>query len=368
MDLGYRGLRAVTAMTPREPFLPRRITTPPGTCVPWLLLLHEQPCAGTSFPHPVGRPSRFRAVRRRVHGGQPRHRRPLPVRGILSRRCGSVVTAKGTRFFVKAVPGSLNSESPRLHRREARIMNLLPAGLPTPRLVGTHDDGEWVALVFSDVDGRHPQLSGTDLRAVLGAVDAISARPLSPEALEVLPSLTDEVRDIFGGWARLRKDPHTGLGPWALQHHALLESLSATAADTVGGDRLVHVDLRADNVLIDRDGRAVIVDWPWAAHGASWFDALTLLVDARVNDPGCDAESALREHAVFASAGPQQVDSVLAALAGYFLDNARKPSPPGLPTLRAFQLAEGAACLGWLRERLERPDPALMFGERPRLG
>ena len=119
---------------------------------------------------------------------------------------------------------------------------------------------------------------------------------------------------------------------------------------------------------MDRDGRAVIVDWPWAAHGASWFDALTLLVDARVNDPACDTESALGEHAVFASAGPQQVDSVLAALAGYFLDNARKPSPPGLPTLRAFQLAEGAACLGWLRERLERPDPVRMFGEHPRLG
>ena len=279
-----------------------------------------------------------------------------------------VVTAIGTRFFVKAVTSSLNSESPQLHRREARIMNLLPAGLPTPRLVGTHDDGDWVALVFSDVDGRHPQLSGTDLRAVLDAVDEISARPLSPEALEVLPSLTDEVRAIFGGWARLRTDPHSGLDPWALQHHALLESLSASAADTVGGDRLAHVDLRADNVLIDRDGRAVIVDWPWAAHGASWFDALTLLVDARVNDPACDTESALGEHAVFASAGPQQVDSVLAALAGYFLDNARKPSPPGLPTLRAFQLAEGAACLGWLRERLERPDPVRMFGEHPRLG
>ena len=263
-----------------------------------------------------------------------------------------VVTAEGSRFFVKAVTSSLNSESPQLHRREARIMKLLPAGLPTPHLVGTHDDGEWVALVFSDVDGRHPHLSGTDLHAVLDAVDAISAHSLPPQALEVLPSLTDEVRGIFQGWARLRHDPHSGLDPWAAEHHTLLESLSATAADNVGGDRLAHVDLRADNVLIDRDGRAVIVDWPWAAHGASWFDALTLLVDARVNDPACDTETALREHAVFASAEPQQVDSVLAALAGYFLDNARKPSPPGLPTLRAFQQAEGAACLGWLRERL----------------
>jgi hypothetical protein len=272
-----------------------------------------------------------------------------------------VVTAGGSRFFVKAVTSALNPESPQLHRREARMMSLLPAGLPVPRLVGTHDDGEWVALVFTDVAGRHPQLAGADLHAVLDAVDAISALSLPPQALEVLPSLTDEVREIFAGWTRLRNDPHPGLDPWAAANDALLASLAASAAENVGGDRLVHVDLRADNVLIDGGGRAVIVDWPWAAHGASWFDALTLLVDARVSDPDCDTEAALGEHTVFAAATPQQVDSVLAALAGYFLDSARKPSPPGLPTLRAFQQAEGAACLGWLRERLEGSEPARVF-------
>ncbi|MDQ6753098.1 MAG: hypothetical protein M3017_06780 [Actinomycetota bacterium] len=52
----------------------------------------------------------------------------------------------------------------------------------------------------------------------------------------------------------------------------------------------------------------------------------------------------------------EQVDAVLAALAGYFLDSARQPAPQGIPTLRDFQQAEGAACLGWLRERLEGTD------------
>ena len=133
---------------------------------------------------------------------------------------------------------------------------------------------------------RHPQLSGTDLRAVLGAVDAISARPLSPEALEVLPSLTDEVRDILGLGETAQGPAYRTRPVGAPSITPCWSPCPITAADTVGGDRLVHVDLRADNVLIDRDGRAVIVDWPWAAHGASWFDALTLLVDARVNDPG----------------------------------------------------------------------------------
>ncbi|MFE2717997.1 hypothetical protein ACFXKI_40110 [Streptomyces mirabilis] len=38
-------------------------------------------------------------------------------------------------------------------------------------------------------------------------------------------------------------------------------------------------------------------------------------------------------------------------------DPSRQPPPPGLPTLRAFQHAQGAAALDWLRKRLA-PTPA----------
>lgn len=262
-----------------------------------------------------------------------------------------IVTAQGERYFVKAVGGPLNPESPQFHRREAQIMGVLPAGLPIPQLVGSYDDGDWVALVFSDVDGEHPQLSGGDLHTVLDAIESISSQPLTPQALAVLPSLTDELRGSGNGWAQLRNYPHDRLDQWAVDNQAVLEYLSSKAADAVGGDRLAHVDLRADNILINQEQKAFIVDWPWAAHGASWFDALTVLIDARVSDPSCDTESVLRQHSVFSEAKPEQVDAVLAALGGYFLDNARKPSPPEIPTLRAFQQAEGEACIGWLRER-----------------
>jgi hypothetical protein len=39
---------------------------------------------------------------------------------------------------------------------------------------------------------------------------------------------------------------------------------------------------------------------------------------------------------------------VLAAAAGYFVDRCRTPPPPGLPTVRAFQRAQGNALLTWL--------------------
>jgi hypothetical protein len=50
-------------------------------------------------------------------------------------------------------------------------------------------------------------------------------------------------------------------------------------------------------------------------------------------------------------ADPDAVTSVLAAVTGFFLWQARLPAPPGLPSLRRFQDAQGRAALAWLRTR-----------------
>ena len=40
---------------------------------------------------------------------------------------------------------------------------------------------------------------------------------------------------------------------------------------------------------------------------------------------------------------------VVAAIAGYFVASGCQPDPPGLPTLRPFQRAQGEVALAWLR-------------------
>src|SRR5204862_5986967 len=64
----------------------------------------------------------------------------------------------GRRAFVKAVGSEPNPDSPGFHRNEARVAAAMPPDAPVPRFLFAHDDGEWVALAFEDVDGRHPEL------------------------------------------------------------------------------------------------------------------------------------------------------------------------------------------------------------------
>ena len=66
---------------------------------------------------------------------------------------------------------------------------------------------------------------------------------------------------------------------------------------------------------------------------------------------GPDPEPTFAAHPVAAAADPAAVTATLAAFAGFLLDGARLPPPPGLPTLRAFQLGQGVVALDWLRLR-----------------
>jgi hypothetical protein len=48
----------------------------------------------------------------------------------------------------------------------------------------------------------------------------------------------------------------------------------------------------------------------------------------------------------------ETINAALASLTGYFLGHSRRPPPPGIPTVRAFQAAQGNVALAWLRQRL----------------
>lgn len=252
--------------------------------------------------------------------------------------------ADGSRAFVKAVSAAQNAQSVQLHRAEARVTAMLPADVPAPRLLGFHDDGTWVALVFADVDGRQPHVPWQDdeLEAVLDALRRLAV-PVSG-----LPALPTLLADNFGGWRRLAADPPASLDPWAASNLDLLVELADRGVAALAGDRLVHVDIRADNLLIRPDGSVMVVDWPAAAVGVPWFDTLSLLLNVRLYGGG-PSDAVLDPF----GADPADVTAVIAGLAAFFTDRCREPDPPGLPTLRRFQRDQAAVMLPWLRARLD---------------
>jgi aminoglycoside phosphotransferase (APT) family kinase protein len=263
-----------------------------------------------------------------------------------------VRTTDGRRAFVKAVSSAQNPESPDLHRREAWVTAALPAAAPAPRLLGTLDDDGWVVLVLEDVEGRHPRTPWQigELRAVLDALDDL-ARQTTPTPLPHLASAAAQLADDFGGWRRLAADPPCHLDPWAAGHLADLQRWASRGLDALTGDTLVHRDTRADNLLLRPDGRVSIVDWPWAVTGPRWLDTLLVLVNVQLYG-GLDVEAILTDRESTAAADPADLTGVLVGLSGFFLDYARRPSPPGLPTLRAFQRAQGESTLRWVRARV----------------
>lgn len=264
-----------------------------------------------------------------------------------------VVGENGARAFVKTVGRADHPDAYALHRRELAVMRQLPAAAGAPRLLGSADDGDWVALVLEDIDGVHAGDGATE-HAVLAVLAAVEAMPLVRVAGERprLPDAHATLAAEFGGWARIRADGATGLVPsWALDNLQWLEALAARGADAVRGDHLVHLDLRDDNVLFDAAGAVRIVDWPWAAVGARWIDGLTYLLDARLRGVPVATDRILASHPLFARVPSADVDAVLAGLAGTFFDAARRPVPAAVPTLRAFQRQEASAALSWLRER-----------------
>ncbi|MFI9153329.1 aminoglycoside phosphotransferase family protein [Streptomyces sp. NPDC053367] len=317
------------------------------------MTLSAPPAAGTRLPWGV-LPGEVREAVAGTLGG-PVVWAETQVGGFSPGVAARVRTAAGRRAFVKAVSSVSNPHSPGLHRAEARNAAALPPEVPAPRLLGTYDDGTWVALVFEDVCGRQPHVPWreAELRGVLDAV-ALLARALTPAPLDARPAGEALVRN-FGGWRELR-DGAEGevagrLGAWTAGRLDRLAGLAEPWAEAVAGDTLAHGDLRADNMLLTGDGRVVFVDWPHVVRAAPWFDLLVMLPCVRAQG-GPDPQEVFTRHELGADADPDAVTAALAALAGYFLRHSLLPAPPGIPALRPFQRAQGEAALEWLRTRL----------------
>ena len=154
----------------------------------------------------------------------------------------------------------------------------------------------------------------------------------------------------MSGWRKLAGGPpESGIPAWAAANLDRLAELESGWSAAVAGDTLLHLDLRADNLLLT-DDRVFVVDWPHACTGAAWVDLLVMLPSVLMQ--GGDADRCWQRYPAARDADADCVNAVLAALAGYFTSHSLLPPPPGLPRLRAFQRAQGEVAVDWLASRL----------------
>lgn len=256
----------------------------------------------------------------------------------------------GRRVFVKAVSGEANPDTPDIHRQEARIVAALPPSAPVPRLLGVFDEAGWVALAFQDVEGRHPHEPWTepDLALVVSTLRRMAA-DLTPAPISWVPTAAHGFETSINGWQVALERREDRLDAWTLRHLERLAELESHAPTASAGGTLLHFDARADNMLIAGD-RVYVIDWPWARIGAAWIDWVAMAPSVAMQG-GPAPEEFLGRFDVGA-ASKNSLDAVLCSIAGYFVVRALEPPPPGIPTVRAFQAAQGQVSLEWLRKRL----------------
>jgi hypothetical protein len=258
-----------------------------------------------------------------------------------------VRTSDGRRCFVKAVSELANPDTPGMHRREAEVVAALPREAAVPRLLWSYDEDGWVALGFEDVDGHLPVQPWRDdeLRLVVEGLrhlhDALTPSPIASTTAAV--GFATRIK----GWSEL-KATRAPLDQWAARHIDRLEELEAQAPVAAEGDTLLNFDVRGDNMLI-ADDKVYFVDWPWARIGAPFVEWLAFAPSVYMQG-GPKPEELLRM-ASLGAVDDGAMNAVIASLTGFFLAQSRQPPPPGIPTVRAFQAAQGAIALEWLRGR-----------------
>ena len=268
-----------------------------------------------------------------------------------------LTTENGRRVFTKAVGPGLNPVTPTMHRKEINVVASIPPDAPVPRLLWSYDEGKggWVILIFEHAAGLHPAQPwrNRELHRVVAAMERLSTT-LTPSPLG--DSIAGTASGLFAteicGWRKMlgaRPSRLDCLDKWSQRHIETLAAIEETAARVVAGNTLLHMDIRADNILLTPE-RVWFVDWAHACNGPSWLDVVAFAPSVTMQG-GPLPEEVISKHSACGAAESDAITAAVVAIAGYFTRKALLSPPPGLPTIRAFQSAQGLVAREWAMQR-----------------
>ena len=245
--------------------------------------------------------------------------------------------ADGLRVFVKAGTEEVTSG---FLREEIALYRSLEAPF-LPAFYGA-DDGDLPFLVLEDLSDcfTAPPWTEAKIAAVLALIEQLRSTAPPPE----LPSAERYRADWAGRWEKVAADPEPFLALGLCSRRWLrdaLPALSAAAqAAVLGGEVLVHIDIRSDNLAFV-DGDARLVDWNWASAGQPDLDLACWL-------PSLHAEGGPPPESLMPEGGGE----LAAMLAGVWAAVAGLPPPPTAPSVRAVQLGQLRVVLPWAAREL----------------
>jgi hypothetical protein len=264
-----------------------------------------------------------------------------------------VRTESGAELFIKTA-GPDNAFALNAFRQEARVNAVLPQGVPAPRFEFAADFEDWTVLGFEAVDGRAPTLpmSPRDLDLMLDAwAQAAAALTPAPQALldigVTAKPVDHQLRQFaFVDAGGIDKFP---VPPVLDSRWAELAALEQGIDAALTADSVMHFDLRPDNMIVGAD-QAWICDWNWVQVHSTWFDTACFLIAA--HGDGHDADALFWAHPTAAGVTPDELDTVLASITGYYLSQAAQPLIPKVsPYIRTHQRWSGLAAADWLAQR-----------------
>lgn len=204
------------------------------------------------------------------------------------------------------------------------------------------DDRDPPLLVLEDLNGCFsvPPWSDDHIAAVVGVLDELRATAPPPD----LGSAERYRAEWADRWDKVAADPEPFLALGLCSRRWLREALpaltAAAKAAPLGGDVLVHIDIRSDNLAFV-DGRAKLVDWNFASAGDPKLDLACWL-------PSLHAEGGPAPETLMPEGGGE----LAALLAGVWAAVAGLPPPPTAPSVRAVQIAQLRVALPWAAREL----------------
>ncbi|MBE1606516.1 hypothetical protein HEB94_003364 [Actinopolymorpha pittospori] len=279
--------------------------------------------------------------------GQPVREWVEPDTGLSAAARYSVTLGDRSRVFVKA---ATDEQTERWLRTEYLALQHVPERFVPGVLAWLDEPGCFPVLVVEDLRRAHWPAShqGVDWRA--GDIDRVLTTVSDLSRVQAPPGFVPSRQGPAHWPAFVREGPDRdafldlGLcsAAWLTDAAHLLVKAEASLDDS--GDRLVHGDLRSDNICIDAE-RVVFVDWSTASRGHAEHDLAHLLPTLHL-EGGPVPFDVLPAGRGWAAAG-------CASLARRVLDE--RALPPWLARvfvrLIAIDLSWAASCLG-----LPRPD------------